>query len=362
MRLVLRGLSFWGYLTLLTACAEDLSADINNYTQVDFLNFGSVDLTTYLSDTSARSMLDTTFDPDSSLYFRWVFFGISSEIDWREDRATPELLEIPELATTYYEDLRALFYQGNWAFIGNHSIPTLMESQPLPENYYYPMLLVASGLNRLRDLPDNQKQSLYAIAFNHGPLSFNLSSKYPQDDLVREATPIISFSGLSSSEYSPSRTEGASAICSASLDTSGYGRVTSFTNVDIVKTSLEAKYMNNLANNVMLVWAGTTAGNRPFSGTWEWTYMPGTTFKQIACDTLPVASCGNVEILEYAYETSWLERSLSSEEEMALYSEMRTSFCVAEAHADCSDNCGIDQGCAESTYCTEWVSAEAKSF
>ena len=111
------------------------------------------------------------------------------------DPGTAALAQIPRLATEYWADMQAVLLQGTWYEDSEKDVPAILAAgQLLPANYRIPMVLISSGLNRLRDLNDSSLQLLYSTIDNSGPSSWNTS--LPSDTDTAPARSVIAFSGV----------------------------------------------------------------------------------------------------------------------------------------------------------------------
>eukprot|EP01043_Picozoa_sp_COSAG02_P053176 COSAG02_NODE_5835_length_4002_cov_2.424289_3_plen_432_part_00 len=276
--------------------------------QVCFDDGSCASLARVASTSSQRASLNATCDPSSPLHFNWGPPEAICSFNWVEyvqsDPRTVAMAQIPGLATEYWADMQALLMQSSWYQDSEKDVPALLAAgQLLPANYRIPMLLISSGLNRLRDLDDSSLQLLHSITGNSGPSAWNTST--PSDLDTAPARSVIAFSGVDG------QTGGTQhpllPYCNRNSNSSQH--VINITNHDYASFSLSRDHALTYAGGAspsLLVWEMDTAGNQPYSGEWELIPSPMATFRQIACD---LAAPGGTDKLgmsaiSYAYETT----------------------------------------------------------
>ena len=281
--------------------------------QVCFDDGGScVSLARAASTASQRAALNATCDPSSPLFFKWgPPDGICNfeEFNWvdfvQSDPGTAALAQIPRLATEYWADMQAVLLQGSWYEDSEKDVPAILgASQLLPANYRIPMLLISSGLNRLRYLSDSSRQLLYSTTYNSGPSAWNTS--LPSDADTAPARSVIAFSGVDG------QTGGTEhpllPYCNPHSSPSSQ-QIVNITNKDYASFTLNRDHALTYAGGAIpsfLVWEMDSAGNQPYSGEWELVPSPMATFRQIACDLAEAGHKGKLGMsaISYAYETT----------------------------------------------------------
>lgn len=293
-----------------TAGAASRWCSTAGHAQVCFDDNSCVSLARVASTATQRAALNATCDPSSPLYFQWgppdgiCNFSAFNWIDYMQsDSATAAMAQIPGLATEHWADMQATLMQGSWYLDSEKDIPALLATrQLLPANYRIPMLLVSSGLNRLRDLNQSNLQLLYSITGNSGPGAWQTS--IPPDVNAAPVGSIVAFSGVDG--QTGGREHPLLPFCNPHSHTSSE-RI-NITNYDYASFSLNRDHALTYAGGEtpsMLVWEMDTAGNQPYSGEWELIPSPMATFRQIACDLEePGTSELRIRAISYAYETT----------------------------------------------------------
>eukprot|EP01043_Picozoa_sp_COSAG02_P007962 COSAG02_NODE_247_length_27137_cov_61.275057_8_plen_296_part_00 len=259
-----------------------------------------------------RAALNATCDPGSPLFFKWgppdgiCDFKMFNWVDYvQSDPGSAAIAQIPRLATEYWADMQAVLLQGTWYEDSEKGVPAILAAgQLLPANYRIPMLLISSGLNRLRDLSDSSLQLLYSTTGNSGPSAWNTSM--PFDANIAPARSAIAFSGVDG--QTGGKEHPILSYCN-SQSTHSTQQIINITNHDYASFSLNRDHALTYAGGTspsFLVWEMDSAGNQPYSGEWELVPSPMATFRQIACDLAEPGRTGKLGMsaISYAYETT----------------------------------------------------------
>ena len=297
--------------------------------QVCFDDGACVSLARVASTASQRAALNATCDPSAPSHFKWgppdaiCDFSVFEWVGYvQSDPRTAALAQLPGFATEYWADLQAVLLQGSWYMDSEKGVPALLASgRPLPANYRLPMLLISSGLNRLRDLNASSLQLLYSTIDNSGPSAWKNTST-PADAGVAPSGSFVAFSGVDG--QSGGKEHPLLPYCNPLLLSPGVSsssssqQIFNITNYDYTSFSLSLDHALTYAGGdspSLLVWEMDTAGNQPFSGEWEFVPSPGATFRQIGCDLAPGGRVGRgggggrggaqgMSAISYAYETT----------------------------------------------------------
>ena len=281
--------------------------------QVCFDDGTCVSLARASSTPLQRASFNSTCVPSSPLSFPW---GPPDVIcDWSDpvhpfawvqymdsQPGDAAINSIPDLNSTYWADLQAVFMQSSWYLDNEKGVPTMLAAgTPLPANYRLPLIMVSSGLNRMRDLDAGSLQLLYSTIDNSGPAAVNV----PADADVAPAGSIVAFSGYDG--QSGGKSHPIVPYCHDGNSPSGFG----FTNYDYTSFSTNLEHALSYAGGeapTLLVFEMDSAGNQPFSGEWEYIPSPGTTWRQLACEIQPTSPNGTalhgMHAISYSYETT----------------------------------------------------------
>ena len=264
-----------------------------------------VALSRVASTSIQRDLLNATCDPHSPVFFKWGPPNVICDfsiVEWvshaQSDPRTAALARIPGLATEFWADMQAVLMQGSWYLDSEKDVPALLAAgQPLPANYRIPMLLISSGLNRLRDLDNSSMQLLYSTTDNSGPGAWR--SSRPLDADTAPDGSVVAFSGVDG------QTGGKEHPLLSYCNPFSTEQAVNITNYDYASFSLNRDHALTYAggdNPTLLVWELDSAGNQPFSGEWELVPSPMATFRQLACER-HTGKLG-MSAISYAYETT----------------------------------------------------------
>lgn len=299
---------------------------------------GCVDLTAVVSTAAERAQLRdactgaTIGSPWFTIChqrgFNWT--GPDGNYSWVADgeHLGYKLQEIPGMIANYSADIEAMAvqpFQGPHAWwlngaLGPPGTPLPAASKTplraLPASWRLPLVLQASALGRLRDLPPDQRHLLYdGQAFNTPPSAVNRLPGFPGPGSL------VLFSGVGKAYTYPFCSPGNASSSAEFVNTA----LLSFAHV----MPWASTYSGD--SGTMNVWLTETAGNDPLTGEWEFRIMPGATVKQIGCDLFPppkppfALKNGAVRSISFAYETT-NRGVLAPGQEMELLGQLRNAM------------------------------------
>eukprot|EP00927_Polykrikos_kofoidii_P059309 TRINITY_DN5449_c0_g1_i1.p1 TRINITY_DN5449_c0_g1~~TRINITY_DN5449_c0_g1_i1.p1 ORF type:complete len:533 (-),score=41.75 TRINITY_DN5449_c0_g1_i1:43-1542(-) len=223
----------------------------------------------------------------------------------------------------------------------------------LPFNYYIPIKLLSSSLNRIRDdLSSDERDKLFGHSkFNFAPREgYNYLDSIggygdTQNPAAEESLrPFVMYRGSSNSG-----SVGKDKYTKLRYCCSGCENLPDkiFRNNDFYSFTLELSHTYQYAGDKgsLLVWFGNSASNQFFSGEWEWLPFLGSEVHQIACDTwsedeplrVPelTKSGGSSTLTAISYAT--YGDFMSGFDLAKIANEMRLAFCRSALQAPGDD-------------------------